>query len=151
MSTQVKNQLVLGQQAPLFVLKTQNGQEINLADFKGKKNVLLVFYPGDNTPGCVRQLCALRDDYHQFQNKDTVIFGVNHAAAQSHQKFIDQHQFPFDLLIDVDKKVSLAYGAIKLFFNKTIINRSVILIDKEGKIIYLKRGLPADEEILKQL
>ncbi len=151
MPNQAKTKLVLGQQAPLFVLKTQSGQEINLVDFKGKKNVLLVFYPGDNTPGCTRQLCALRDDYHQFQNKDTVIFGVNRADAKSHQKFIDQHQFPFDLLIDTDKKVSLDYGAIKLFFNKTIINRSVVLIDKEGKIIYLKRGLPTDEEILKQL
>ena len=151
MPTQDKNKLVLGQQAPLFVLKTQSGQEINLADFKGKKNVLLVFYPGDNTPGCTRQLCALRDDYHQFQNKDTAIFGINHADAKSHQKFIDHYQFPFDLLIDTDKKVSLDYGAIKLFFNKTIIKRSVVLIDKEGKIIYLKRGLPADEEILKKL
>lgn len=148
MSIKDKNNLVLNQQAPGFTLINQIGEKISLADFKGKKNVLLVFYPGDNTPGCTKQLCALRDDYRQFQNKDTVIFGINHAEADSHQKFIDQHNFPFDLLIDTDKKVSTAYGAIKLFFNKTIINRTVVLINKEGKIIYLKRGLPTDEEIL---
>lgn len=148
MSTKDKNNLVPGQQAPDFTLINQISEKISLADFKGKKNVLLVFYPGDKTPGCTKQLCALRDDYHQFENENTVIFGINHANSQSHQKFIDQHNFPFDLLIDADKKISTAYGATKLFFNKTIINRTVMLIDKEGKIIYLKRGLPSDEEIL---
>lgn len=143
--------LKIGDSAPLFALKNQKGELINLADFKNNKNVLLIFYPGDDTPGCTKQLCALRDDFSQFAKNDTVVLGINQADDNSHQKFINKFSFPFDLLIDNDQQVSEQYGATKSIFGHKIINRSVIMIDKQGQIIFLKRGLPKDAEILSAL
>jgi len=143
--------LVLGDKAPLFTLKNQKGKEISLTNFKNKKNVLLIFYPGDNTPGCTKQLCALRDDFSKFKKEDTIIFGINHADYISHQKFINNYNFPFDLLIDTNHQVATKYQSLKSFFGKPITSRSVVLINKEGLIIYLKRGLPEDKDILAAL
>lgn len=141
----------VGDRAPLFTLKNQANKKISLKDYFGKKNVLLIFYPGDNTPGCTKQLCSLRDDFSKFKNQDTVIFGVNQAEADSHQKFIDNHSFPFDLLIDTDRQISRKYKALKFMFGHESIRRSVVLIDKQGKIVFLKRGMPNDSEILAAL
>lgn len=141
----------VGDVAPLFTLKNQLGKKISLKDYKNKKNVLLIFYPGDNTPGCTRQLCALRDDWSEFKDKNIVIYGVNQGDLESHQKFIEKHSFPFDLLVDKDRKVSRKYKALKFMFGYESIRRSVVLIDKTGKIIYLKRGLPHNSEILEAL
>lgn len=141
----------VGDLAPLFSLKNQAGKEIRLKDFLNKQNVLLIFYPGDSTPGCTAQLCAVRDDFGKFQTQDTIVFGINHADQDSHQTFIDNHHFPFDLLIDADKEVSKKYQAIKSFFGKPIIARTVVLINKKGEIIFLKKGAPSDTEILAAL
>tara|TARA_Y100000310_G_scaffold138733_1_gene137776 strand:+ start:25 stop:483 length:459 start_codon:yes stop_codon:yes gene_type:complete len=146
-----KEKLSLGDKAPLFTLKNQKGEKISLSNFKNKKNVLLIFYPGDNTPGCTKQLCALRDDFSKFKKENTIIFGINHADHISHQKFINDYNFPFDLLIDTNHQVATKYQALKSFFGKTITARSVVLINKEGLIIYLKRGLPEDKDILAAL
>ena len=120
--------LKVGDQAPGFSLKNQAGKEISLKDFLNKQNVLLIFYPGDATPGCTMQLCAIRNDFKKFQDQNIAVFGVNHADEDSHQKFIDKNQFPFDLLID-----------------------TVVLINKKGEIIFLKKGTPSDAEILNAL
>ncbi len=141
----------LGDQAPLFSLKNQVGQKVSLQDFQNKKNVLLIFYPGDNTPGCTKQLCSIRDDFSRFQKLDTVVFGINHGDDKSHQKFIDKHEFPFDLLIDTNKEISKKYKALKFIFGYESIKRSVVLIDKQGKIVFLKRGMPSDQEIIESL
>jgi thioredoxin-dependent peroxiredoxin len=141
----------IGDKAPLFSLQNQIGQKIKLADYKNKQNVLLIFYPGDNTPGCTKQLCALRDDFSEITKLDTVIFGINQGEQNSHQKFIDKYTFPFDLLIDTDRKISKKYKALKFMFGHESIKRSVVLIDKNGKIIYLKRGMPKNDEILESL
>ncbi len=141
----------VGDKAPLFSLKNQKGEKIALKNFLDKKNVLLIFYPGDNTPGCTIQLCAIRNDFKKFQTHETIVFGINQADSQSHQKFIDNYQLPFDLLIDNDRLVSAKYKALKFMFGRPSILRSVVLIDKTGHIIYLKRGLPSDDEILAAL
>lgn len=141
----------IGDTAPPFSLKNQTGQKISLRDYQGEKNVLLIFYPGDNTPGCTKQLCAIKNDFTKFEKLDTVVFGINQADAKSHQKFIDKQKYPFDLLIDTDRLVSKKYKALKFMFGYESIRRSVVLINKEGKIIFLKRGLPADREILAAL
>lgn len=143
--------LNVGDKAPAFALKDQKGNRVSLADFKGKKNVVLVFYPGDMTPGCTMQLCAIRDDWSKFTRRDTVVFGINHGTAESHDAFRKKYDFPFSLLIDAGKKISAKYGALKTFFKATIIKRSVVVIDKEGTIIYLKRGMPKNSDILKAL
>ena len=141
-------ELHVGDLAPDFSLPDQRDEMFNLQDWRGRKNVLLIFYPGDDTPGCTTQLCALRDDFQKFTTRDTVIFGVNQADHISHQKFIDKYCFPFQLLIDRGRKISKKYGAVKSIFGQTTIKRSVVLINKKGKIIYLKRGLPTNKEIL---
>lgn len=147
----VKKQLAHGMKAPAFTLKTEAGKSVSLADFKGKKNVILVFYPGDMTSGCTMQLCAIRDDWKKFTGADTVVFGVNHADADSHKAFIKKYRFPFPLLIDTGKKVSTRYGALKKFFKAIIIKRSVVGIGKDGTIFYLRRGMPKDSDILKAI
>ncbi len=141
----------VGDRAPQFTLKDHSGKKVALADFKGKKNVVLVFYPGDMTPGCTMQLCAIRDDWSKFKRKDTVVFGINHGDEESHKGFIKKYGFPFSLLIDSQKRVSAKYGAVKPFFKTRIIKRTVAVVDKDGKIVYLKRGMPKDTEILKAI
>ncbi len=145
------NVLKVGDQAPDFTLKNQAGKEISLKDFLNKQNILLIFYPGDATPGCTAQLCAIRNDFKKFQDQNIAVFGINHADEDSHQKFIAKNQFPFDLLIDANKEVSKTYQAIKSFFGKPIIARTVVLINKKGEIIFLKKGTPSDAEILSAL
>jgi peroxiredoxin Q/BCP len=134
----------VGNAAPLFVLKDQEGTTVTLKDFRGKKNVVLVFYPGDDTPGCTKQLCAIRDDFEDFKSTDTVVFGVNPADAQSHKAFIEKQKYPFPLLVDEKSEVAKAYNAKGLLFTK----RTVYGIDKDGKIVFAQRGMPANKEIL---
>ena len=141
--------LSIGDPAPAFTLRDAEGKDVSLSDFKGKKNVVLVFYPGDMTPGCTMQLCAVRDDWAKFQKADTVVFGVNHGDADSHAAFSKKYSFPSPLLIDTGKKVSARYGAVRPFFKTMIVRRTVIGIDKSGRIVYLKRGMPKDADILK--
>lgn len=141
----------VGDAAPKLNLRDENGKTVDLTDFKGKKNVILVFYPGDMTPGCTVQLCAIRDDWSKFQAADAVVFGVNHGDADSHQRFKKSHDFPFPLLVDTNKKASEKFGAIKTLFGRPMIKRTVIVLDKEGKIVFLKTGMPKHSDILKAL
>jgi peroxiredoxin Q/BCP len=141
--------LAIGVRAPRFTLLDERGRKVALRDFIGKKNVILVFYPGDMTPGCTLQLCAIRNDYKKFTTAGTVVFGVNHANATSHANFAEKHRFPFPLLVDPGKRVSAKYGAVKPFFKTAIIKRTVVGIGKDGKIFYYKRGMPKDSDILK--
>lgn len=144
-------ELKVGDKAPTFTLKTQNNKDVSLNDFVGKKPVVLIFYPGDMTPGCTIQLCNIRDDWSKFEQAGTVVFGVNHADADSHKRFSNKHDFPFPLLIDADKKVSKKYGAIKKLFLATVIKRTVIAISKDGIIKFYRHGMPKNTEILKSL
>ncbi|MSR85724.1 peroxiredoxin [Candidatus Uhrbacteria bacterium] len=147
MSTELK----IGDRAPAFQMKDEKGNVMKLSQFQGKQCVILVFYPGDLTPGCTMQLCAIRDDWKKFREMKIAVYGVNHAGPDSHQTFIKKYTFPFPLLIDSGKKVSTKYGAIKPMFKAFVIKRSVIGIDKQGIIRYLKRGMPKNTEILKAL
>lgn len=135
--------LAVGSAAPMFSLVSSNGDTVKLMDFRDNKNVVLVFYPGDQTPGCTKQLCALRDDYSAFVKKDAVIFGINPAGIRSHKKFIEKQHYQFPLLVDEGKAVAKLYGT-----NGLLIKRTVYVIDKKGVIIFAKRGMPSDVEIL---
>jgi peroxiredoxin Q/BCP len=147
--TKPVKELAVGMAAPAFTLRDEKGNSVALADFKGKKNVILVFYPGDMTPGCTMQLCAIRDDWKKFLAVDTVVFGMNHADAESHTAFSKKYHFPFPILIDTGKKISTKYGALKKFFKAVVIKRSVVGIGKDGKIFFLRRGMPKNADILK--
>ena len=147
-----QSKYAIGTQAPLFTLQDSQGNKVSLKNFKGKKNVLLFFYPGDDTPGCTKQLCDVRDDQNKFDAlDDLVIFGINQADADSHNAFIEKYDLTIALLIDKDRKVSKKYGAIKNMFGHESIRRSVIIVDKNGKLAYVKRGMPDNKEIREAL
>ena len=129
--------------APDFSLLSQSGETVRLSQFKGKNHVVLVFYPGDDTPGCTRQLCAIRDDYAQFQKRGAKVFGVNPADQESHARFIQKQGYQFPLLVDEGQKVAELYGAKGL-----TVKRTVFVIDTAGKIVFAKQGMPPDSEIL---
>ena len=139
----------IGQDAPDFSAKTNSGRMVSLSEFKGKKNVILVMYPGDQTSDCTRQLCAFRDEFPRFKDAETEVLGVNPASAESHQEFIDVNGFPFDLIVDEKRKIAQTYDSIMLM--GFVVKRTVIAIDKAGKIAFFKRGYPTNNEILEAL
>lgn len=139
----------IGQDAPDFSATTNSGRKITLSEFKGKKNVVLVMYPGDQTSDCTRQLCAFRDEFPRFKDANTEVFGVNPANAESHQRFIDSNGFPFDLIVDEKRQIAQSYDSVMLM--GFVIKRTVVAIDKAGKIAFFKRGYPSNDEILEAL
>lgn len=139
---------LLNQPAPDFSLLDHEGNRVTLSDFRGHHPVLLIFYPGDDTPGCTTQLCAIRDDWAEFLQLGVKVYGVNHADAASHTKFWRHHGLKTPLLVDEHKSVSELYGATHKFFAAEVIKRSVILIDRAGVVRYINRGLPPDSEIV---
>lgn len=126
-----------GEQAPGFKAKDQQGNEIQLADFKGKK-VVLYFYPKDDTPSCTNQACNLRDNYTLLKKKGYVILGVSADEEKKHLKFSKKYDLPFQLLADVDKKIIQAYDVWgeKHFMGRTFdgIVRTTFVIDEKGII-----------------
>lgn len=132
--------LTIGDTAPNFRVKDQNGEEHTLAMYKGKK-VLLYFYPKDNTPGCNAQACNIRDNYAAITAAGIVVLGVSMDSEAKHKKFENKFQLPFTLLADEDKKLIDAYGVWgeKSFMGKTFmgIHRTSFLIDEAGKIAHI--------------
>lgn len=127
----------VGKAAPDFTLQNQEGENISLSDFKGQ-NVVLYFYPKDMTPGCTTQACDFRDNYDAFKDLNTVIIGISPDPIERHQKFIDKHDLPFQLLADTEQEVAKQYDVWKLkkMFGKEFygIERSTFILDKEGII-----------------
>jgi thioredoxin-dependent peroxiredoxin len=134
--------LPIGTQAPDFTLPDQDGNRVSLAALRGK-NVVLVFYPRDETSVCTQQLCEFRDRWPDVQSKNTLVFGVNPQDAASHAKFREHRRYPFPLLTDEGQKVGELYHARGL-----IVKRTVYLIDPPGIIRYAKRGKPDPSEVL---
>ncbi|PIC70058.1 thioredoxin-dependent thiol peroxidase [Sporosarcina sp. P18a] len=128
-----------GKQAPAFSLANENGEIVSLDQFKGKKYVVLYFYPKDSTPGCTTEACDFRDAQADFEGLNAVVLGVSPDHAASHQKFIAKHGLPFSLLVDEDHIVAEQYGVWKLKknFGKEYmgIERSTFLIDPTGTVV----------------
>lgn len=128
-----------GMVAPDFSLKNEVGETVSLADFAGKKYVVLYFYPKDMTPGCTTQACDFRDAEKDFSELNAVILGVSADSEKQHTKFIEKHGLPFSLLVDEDHKISEVYGVWveKKMYGKEFmgIERSTFLIDPTGTII----------------
>lgn len=129
--------LTVGDNAPEFNLKDQNGNDISLSGLKGKR-VILYFYPKDDTPGCTVEACNFRDDFSLYTDSDTVILGVSPDGEQSHQKFIKKFDLPFSLLCDEDHSVAEKYGAWgeKSMYGRKYMGiiRTTVQIDKDGKV-----------------
>jgi peroxiredoxin Q/BCP len=129
----------VGTPAPEFTLPSQTGETpISLSDYKGKKAVVLYFYPKDDTPGCTTESCSFRDMQPDFEAAGAAILGISLDDVDSHKKFAEKYSLPFPLLADTDTAVSTAYGTYKekTNYGKTYmgIERTTFVIDKEGKI-----------------
>jgi peroxiredoxin Q/BCP len=137
MAKEIQLKLKEGDQAPTFTVATSGGGKISLADYLGK-NVILYFYPRDDTPGCTKEACAFRDGFAAFKKKGAVIFGVSPDSVKSHDKFVEKFKLPFTLLADEDKKIVEAYGVWgeKSFMGRKYLGvyRVTFLIGKDGKI-----------------
>lgn len=141
-----------GMKAPAFSLPDQNGQMHSLADYKGQW-VLLYFYPKDDTPGCTKEACTIRDSWPKFKKLGLKVFGVSVDSVKSHGKFVKKYDLPFILLADEDKSIVKKYGVWgkKKFMGREYlgINRTSFLIDPAGKIakVYenVKPEIHADE------
>jgi len=129
--------LPVGAEAPDFSLQSHEGTTVTLSKFRGKKRLLLVFYPGDDTPACTRQLCSFRDSYSMFADRDTVVLGINPANARSHKAFAKKNRFPFPLLVDKGGKVAAAYGCRA---SDGKIKRTVYIIGEYAKVELAERG-----------
>lgn len=127
--------LKVGDEAPEFDLTASDGRRIVLSQLRGKKNVVLYFYPGDFTPVCTAEACGFRDDYPQLSGKDTEVIGVSRDDDASHDKFTQKHKLPFPLVADRERKLASAYGAVEgLRALLGGVKRVTYVIDKQGKI-----------------
>lgn len=126
-----------GDAAPDFTAINENGEQVKLADFKGKK-LALFFYPADNTPACTNEACSLRDAYQELKSKGVELLGVSPDSAKKHQNFIKKHNLPFPLLADEDLTVTKAYGVwgLKKFMGREFdgLHRTTFLINENGFI-----------------
>lgn len=139
-----------GDIAPEFTLKDGNGNDWSLADHRGR-TVVLLFYPGDNTPVCTRQLCSVRDHWSEYQATGAEVVGISTDTVESHAGFAEKHSLPLRLLADTDRKVSEMYEMKSWLPGRSA--RGVVVIDKEGKIAYSKAEplsifKPADKDVL---
>lgn len=124
----------VGQPAPAFKLKDQDGKVHDLADYKGKW-VALYFYPKDDTPGCTTQACGFRDNIFAFNKEGAVIVGISVDDVASHKEFAEKHGLPFTLLADSDKAVAKRYGVLKTYMGvMEMARRDTFLIDPDGRI-----------------
>jgi peroxiredoxin Q/BCP len=140
--------LNVGQNAPEFALQDENGNTVRLDDFRRKSALVLMFYPADNTPGCTKQLCTARDDYDKYQAAGIAVFGVNPGSAATHKKFAERHNMRTPLLVDQRGAVSRAYDALMPVPIITVVNRTVVGIDRDGVVRYYERGMPPTSEII---
>ena len=135
--------LPAGSPAPDFSASDEQGRTVTLSGLRGH-NVVLVFYPGDDTTICTKQLCEFRDRWGEAKKRNTLVYGVNPAGAESHGKFRDKYSLPFPILIDQGKRIAKLYRCDSL-----IIRRTVYLIGPDGSIRYSVRGKPQPEDVLK--
>ena len=127
-----------GKAAPPFTLNDADGNQVSLDDFKGK-NVVVYFYPRDDTPGCTKEACGFRDFWQEIQDADTVVLGISPDNEASHRKFRDKYELPFTLLADPEREVMTEYAAFgeKMMYGKKRMGviRSTVLVGPDGNVV----------------
>lgn len=131
-----------GKPAPDFELLSDEGETVKLSSFRGTP-VVLYFYPKDETPGCTKQACGIRDAYGAFREKGAVVFGVSADTQASHAKFKSKYELPFTLLADPERKVGETYGVTKE--DSKYFERSTFVIDAEGKVAKIMRRVDPEK------
>lgn len=138
--------------APDFSLLDEHGLPVSLKDFRGKKVVVLYFYPKDFTPGCTAEACSFRDNYKPYQDKDAVVIGISLDNVESHSKFSEKYNLPFAILSDNSKEVAKTYGVLGI--GGFLAKRVTFIISKDGKITHIFPKVDVkqhSEEVLKAL
>ncbi len=142
-------ELKVGDKAPKFDLPVYPGGNVSLDSFLGKSNVILAFYPKDNTPGCTREMCAFSEDLSKFESKDTVVFGISCDSVTAHEGFAGKYKLKQGLLSDKGGEVGTAYGTV--YDGKATASRVLFVIDKSGNIAHIHEGMPDNAALLKVL
>ena len=135
----------VGDKAPDFEAKDQDGKTVKLDDFAGKQAVLLYFYPKDDTPGCTKEACGFRDRLDDLKKQGVAVVGVSMDDAASHKKFIAKHSLTFPLLVDADGTITDRYGA--RMTGRNMSRRVSFLIDRSGKIAHVTDAPSADKHL----
>jgi len=130
------NELKIGDKAPDFTLMDQDSIEHTLSDYFEKK-IVVYFYIKDDTPGWKKQACSVRDNYNLFKQNDIIVFGISYDSPESHKKFAEKYNLPFNLLSDSEKKVAKLYGSAGLILPK----RNTFLLDTEGEIYKIYKNV----------
>ena len=136
--------LEIGEIAPDIQAESTMGP-VHLYDYAGKKNVILIFYPINNTPGCRKQLCEARDALEDYAELDAVVFGINPGKFSGHQKFAKKHNFNFPLVYDENWKIAFDFKI--LTFAQVMQARTVYILDKGMTVRYVNKGMPTTEEL----
>jgi peroxiredoxin Q/BCP len=135
----------VGDSAPAFDLATHPAGRAKLADFAGKKNVILAFYPRDDTPGCTKEMCAFSSDLSRFSDADTVVYGISCDDVTSHAAFASKFNLAQPLLADTDGSVGRAYGVVG---DNRMAQRVLFVIDKQGIVRHVHAGMPDNAALL---
>lgn len=134
-----------GKAAPAFTLNDQNGEKVALKDFRGK-DVIVYFYPKDDTPGCTKEACGFRDLNAEIKKEGAVILGISPDGQAAHERFTEKYELPFTLLSDPDKEVMTRYGAFgeKMMYGKKVMGviRSTVWVGPDGKVVKHWRKVP---------
>jgi len=145
--------LKVGDRAPDFTAPSSDGQMVHLQELIGSAPIVLYFYPKDDTPGCTKEACSLRDHFAAFRQLDARVYGLSYDTVESHQAFAKKYNLPFILISDHDKTIAKAYGADGLIWAK----RMSFVVDKKGKIAWINPSVNPSthsaelEQVLKQL
>jgi len=130
------NELKTGDSAPDFTLQDQNEQDQTLSEYFGEK-IVIYFYPKDDTPGCTKEACSIRDNFNLFEQNGITVFGISYDSPKSHKKFAEKYDLPFTLLSDKDKNVSKLYDSAGMLMAK----RNTFLITPDGKIFKIYKNV----------
>ncbi|MEK6617786.1 MAG: peroxiredoxin [Nitrospirota bacterium] len=153
MATDVAAEIKVGETAPDFTLKDQDQKDVKLSDFRGKKNIVLAFYPLDWSPVCTGENKCLTDDFPSFQSSNAEVFGISTDSFYSHKAWVDALELKHRLLADMHRTVAKAYG---LYFEPlNCAKRATVIVDRQGKVAYVKvqeiKTARDDKEILAAL
>jgi peroxiredoxin Q/BCP len=128
--------LEIGDKVPVFTLLDQDGNTFNITDYIGTKNLVIYFYPKDDTPGCTKEACGFRDEFEAFSDLDALVIGISVDSPESHRKFIEKYQLPFTLLSDEDDEVRKQFGVNGNYLG-LIPGRVTFVVDKQGIIQFV--------------
>jgi peroxiredoxin Q/BCP len=142
-TTAMATPLAVGTPAPAFDLPATGGRQIKLSDYRGR-NLIVVFYPKDQTPGCTQQLCALRDDLAMFNALQTDVLASNPDSLESHERFVTAQGYNFPILVDAQRTMARDYQVLK---ENNGIQRTVYIIDGQGIIRFGQQGMPSDSDL----